>query len=91
MYMKRKADTFLTEWKANPNRKPLIIRGSRQVGKTETIRHFAKDHYKSVIEINFVEEPKYEKIISDGYRTEDIIDSELLADGVSYDTPVMYQ
>ena len=80
MYMKRKADTFLTEWKANPNRKPLIIRGSRQVGKTETIRHFAKDHYKSVIEINFVEEPKYEKIISDGYRTEDIIKNISLLD-----------
>lgn len=59
MYMKRKADFFLREWKADQNRKPLIIKGSRQVGKTETIRHFAKENYKSVIEINFVEEPKY--------------------------------
>ena len=58
MYMERKADFFLREWKADPNRKPLIIKGSRQVGKTETIRHFAKENYKSVIEINFVEEPK---------------------------------
>ena len=80
MYMKRKADFFLREWKADPNRKPLIIKGSRQVGKTETIRHFAKENYKSVIEINFVEEPKYETIVSNGYRTEDIIKNISLLD-----------
>lgn len=73
MYMSRKADRFLTEWKQEPDRKPLIIKGSRQVGKTETIRHFAAENYESVIEINFVEEPKYETITSDGYKAEDII------------------
>lgn len=73
MYMSRKADRFLEEWKQDPDRKPLIIKGSRQVGKTETIRHFAAENYESVIEINFVEEPKYETITSDGYKAEDII------------------
>ena len=73
MYMARKADRFLAEWKSNPDRKPLIIKGSRQVGKTETIRRFAAENYESVIEINFVEEPKYEAITTDGYKTEDII------------------
>lgn len=73
MYMSRKADRFLSEWKQDPDRKPLIIKGSRQVGKTETIRHFAAENYESVIEINFVEEPKYETITSDGYKAEDII------------------
>ncbi len=73
MYMSRKADLFLREWKQDPDRKPLIIKGSRQVGKTETIRHFAAKNYESVIEINFVEEPKYENITSDGYKTDDII------------------
>lgn len=73
MYMSRKADRFLKEWKQDPDRKPLIIKGSRQVGKTETIRHFAAENYENVIEINFVEEPKYENITSDGYKTDDII------------------
>ena len=54
MYLKGKIDGFLSEWKADPGRKPLIIRGSRQVGKTESVLHFAADHYESVIEINFV-------------------------------------
>lgn len=73
MYMSRKADRFLEEWKQDHDRKPLIVKGSRQVGKTETIRHFAAENYESVIEINFVEEPKYETITSDGYKAEDII------------------
>lgn len=73
MYLQRKIDSILEEWKKNVNRKPIIIKGSRQVGKTESIRHFAKLHYKSVIEINFVEEPKYQMITSDGYGTAEII------------------
>lgn len=73
MYMPRKIDKFLTDWKSEQNRKPLIVKGSRQVGKTESIRHFAADNYDSFIEINFVEEPKYTMITSDGYKTDDII------------------
>ena len=67
IYLKRKIDTFLEEWKQNPERKPLIVKGPRQVGKTESIRKFAEKHYESVIEINFVEEPKYKMIIAE-YR-----------------------
>lgn len=72
-YLSRKADIFLTEWKNNPDRYPLIIKGARQVGKTETIRHFAKKHYKNVIEINFITEPAYKSIISDGFSADSII------------------
>ena len=54
MYLKRKVDAFLKEWKADKNRKPLIVKGSRQIGKTESILHFAAGHYENVIEINFV-------------------------------------
>lgn len=73
MYLKRKADVFLEEWKKNPSRKPLIVKGPRQVGKTETVRRFASAHYGNVVEINFVEEPKYKAIISDGFSAADII------------------
>ena len=63
MYLKRKIDQYLQEWKAGENRKPLIVKGARQIGKTESIREFAKANYSSSIEINFVEEPKYKTII----------------------------
>ncbi|KAB5607416.1 ATP-binding protein [Bifidobacterium jacchi] len=72
-YLKRKADARLDEWKADPGRKPLIIKGPRQVGKTETIRRFAAQHYESVVEINFVEEPQYRTITSDGYGADAIV------------------
>ena len=66
LYLKRKIDAFLSEWKANPDKKPLIVKGPRQVGKTESIRRFASENYTSVITINFVEEPKYKMITADG-------------------------
>ena len=72
-YLKRKIDLFLAKWKANPSHKPLIVKGPRQVGKTESVRRFAQSSYENIIYINFVEEPKYKFITEDGYRTEDII------------------
>ena len=73
LYLKRKIDAFLAEWKANPDRKPLIVKGPRQVGKTESIKRFGEMNYQSVITINFVEEPKYKMITTDGYKADDII------------------
>ena len=73
LYLKRKIDFFLSAWKSNPDRKPLIVKGPRQVGKTESIRRFGEQNYKSVISINFVEEPKYKMITTDGYKAEGII------------------
>ena len=80
MYLKRKVDAFLEEWKADKNRKPLIVKGSRQIGKTESILHFAADHYENVIEINFVRDEKYKGIIADGYEAADIIKNISLID-----------
>ena len=73
VYLKRKIDGYLAAWKKDPNRKPLIVKGPRQVGKTESILRFAEDCYKNVVYINFVEEPKYKLITEDGYKTDDII------------------
>lgn len=80
MYLRRKVDAFLEEWKADKNRKPLIVKGSRQIGKTESILHFAADHYENVIEINFVRDEKYKGIIADGYEAADIIKNISLID-----------
>ncbi len=80
MYLKRKIDGFLQAWKENPDRKPLIVRGSRQVGKTESINHFAGKNYESVIEINFIRDVKYKGILSDGYEAVSIIKNISLID-----------
>ena len=80
IYLKRKIDTFLKEWKNNPNRKPLIVKGSRQIGKTESICRFGYENYENVININFVEEPKYKMITTDGYKASDIIKNISLID-----------
>ena len=73
LYLKRKIDSYLEQWKRDENRNPLIVKGPRQVGKTESICRFAEANYESVIYINFVEEPKYKLIVEDGYRSDDII------------------
>lgn len=73
MYLKRKIDYFLEAWKTDKERKPLIIKGPRQVGKTESVRQFANKHYESLIEINFIEEPYYRSITENGYKPDNII------------------
>ena len=73
VYLKRKIDDFLRVWKDTADRKPVIVRGPRQVGKTESIRKFGLENYEHLIEINFVEEPKYKLIAADGYKTDDLI------------------
>jgi predicted AAA+ superfamily ATPase len=72
-YLKRKIDQYLLAWKDDTNRKPLIVKGPRQIGKTESILQFAMANYKSVININFVEEPYYKGITENGYKPDDII------------------
>ena len=73
MYLERKIDNYLKEWRNNEDRKPLIVKGCRQIGKTESILHFAEDTYESLIEINFVRDEKYKKIIADGYDVDRIV------------------
>ena len=73
MYLKRKIDSYFESWYAMPNRLPLILKGARQIGKTEAVRHFAALHYDSVVEINFIENPKFKVIVQDGYGAEDIV------------------
>ena len=53
MYMYRKVSEFLEQWKASKYRKPLIIQGARQTGKTYAILEFGKTHYDNVAYFNF--------------------------------------
>ncbi len=69
----RKIDKFLISWKSEANRLPLIVKGARQIGKTEAIKHFAEKHYKSVVEINFVLQKQYKGIFDDGFDVDTIL------------------
>lgn len=71
--LKRKIDAYLSQWISNPNRKPLVVKGARQVGKTKSIMAFGKANYKSVIEINFVLQKKFRSIFDNGYEVDAII------------------
>lgn len=71
--LKRKIDSYLRDWKSNHKRKPLVVKGARQVGKTESIRAFGKANYKSVIEINFVLQKKFRAIFDDGFEVDTIV------------------
>ena len=70
MYLRRKVDSYLDEWRVDPDHKPLIIKGARQVGKTESIKRFAEANYDNVIYINFALDKKYCVITEDGYTVE---------------------
>lgn len=73
MYLKRKVDKYLLDWKNNSDKKPLIIKGARQIGKTASILRFANINYNNVIYINFIEEPIYKGITETGYSVNEII------------------
>ncbi len=66
--MKRNFEKYLNKWKNKSNRKPLIIRGARQVGKTYTVERFAIQNYEVFIKINFEEKPELKEF----FQTNDI-------------------
>lgn len=71
--LKRKIDNYLIEWKKSKEKKPLIIKGARQIGKTTSIKKFGEENYDSFIEINYVSMPQFKAIFQDGYTTDKII------------------
>ena len=71
--LKREIENTLIAWKNKQNKKCLIIRGARQVGKTFIIRKFANKYYQNFIEINFIENPSYKKIFENDLNIETIL------------------
>ena len=71
--LRRNIDAYLIAWKNNPDRKPLIVKGARQIGKTRSIEWFASQNYKNVVQINFVEQKKYRDIFNDGFEVDVIL------------------
>ena len=83
--LKRKIDNYLIEWKNNPDKLPLIVKGARQIGKTNAIRNFGEKNYKSFIEINFVFNPEFKSIFSRTFNVNEILkhDNYLLKSGIN--------
>lgn len=71
--LKRKIDRYLIEWKNNKDKLPLIIKGARQIGKTNAIRNFGNKNYKTFIEINFALQPQFKMIFEDGFEVDNIV------------------
>lgn len=65
--MKRKVYTELLEWKNREGRKPLILRGARQVGKTWIMKEFGRNEYRNVIYVNCDNEPRISHLFENDY------------------------
>lgn len=81
MIFKRKIEKELLRWQATPNRKPLVLRGARQVGKTFVVQQFAVN-YKHFIELN-LERPKDRDLFSAFNSGQELVERILLAKGKS--------
>lgn len=73
-YLKRQVDTELTVWKNSLKRKPVLLRGARQVGKTKTVRNFAKQ-FDNFLEINFEENKNIHSVFQDNLSPSEICEN----------------
>lgn len=71
--LKRKIEQRLADWKNSENRKPLIIKGCRQCGKTFSVLDFAKKNYKNVVYLNFFQNPDYASVFSGSLEVDNIV------------------
>ena len=80
--MKRLIYNELTTWKDRKDRKPLVILGARQVGKTWIMRHFGEQEYENVAYINCDDEPRAKDMFMPDYDMDRILLSIQVITGV---------
>ena len=87
--MERLVMSNLVEWKNSKYRKPLLLKGVRQVGKTWILKEFAKRHYKNIAYFNFDENPEYKQFFENTKDVDRILQNLLLASGerLTWDSP----
>ena len=73
LFMKRLIVEQLVKWKENANRKPLILKGVRQCGKTYILKEFGKDHYENVAYFNFEQDKSLSKVFEEDFDINRII------------------
>src|SRR5438552_2608950 len=71
--MKRALYSQLVAWKNSERRKPLLLRGARQVGKTYLLKMFGEQEYKDFIYLNFEEDPNLDSFFQGKIEPEEII------------------
>lgn len=71
--LKRKIEEVLLRWKQTPERKPLVLKGCRQCGKTFSAMKFAREHYESTVYINFFQNPEYQRIFAGSLEVDHLI------------------
>ena len=81
--MHRDKTDHLIRWKHSPSRKPLIIRGARQVGKTWLMKEFGKKHFDRVAYVNFEKTKRLKTIFADGFDLQRIIIALQVESGVT--------
>ena len=72
MYLNRKIDNTLVEWKNDPRHKPLLMRGARQVGKTTAVRRLAES-FETFVEINLETDDEVRKYIEQSFDIQGLI------------------
>ena len=72
--MKRTAMEKLVAWKSSDERKPMVLKGARQVGKTWLMKEFGKNYYKSFVYFNFDEEDELKSIFETNKNPQRIIE-----------------
>ena len=71
--MYRKISSYFATWKESPHRKPLILQGARQVGKTYSILEFGRTHYENVAYFNFETDPKLNETFAESISPDYLI------------------
>lgn len=71
--LKRKIEEELIAWKNDSNRKPLVIKGCRQCGKTFIVQKFAEENYENVVYLNFMQDSDYALAFEGSKRVDDIV------------------
>ena len=79
----------LLDWKNSKYRKPIILKGVRQVGKTWLLKEFAKCHYENIAYFNFDEHPEYKQFFESTKDVERILQNLIMASGevINQDAP----
>lgn len=81
--MNRREINYLTAWKTLADRKPLIIRGARQVGKTWLMKEFGRNEYEKCAYVNFESNPILRTLFSENYNVNRIITALQIETGVT--------
>lgn len=81
--MQRQAMQQLIQWKDNPRRKPLVLRGARQVGKTWLMRAFGEEHFTSTAYINFDRNERMEHLFEGDFSVDRLIQGLSIESGVT--------